>query len=510
MTDALFDETTDRDPFPAHVFRAYDIRGKAYDELSPAFCQALGGAIADEVKRRGGHQVAVVRDCRLSSPALADALIEGLLSRGVDVADQGMGPTPLLYFAVIAGGFDAGVVVTGSHNPIADNGMKIVYAAGAAYGEEIQALRTAMCADAERMARAATDETTDGATDETPDEATYETPDGAIRAEARSSARNVGRGVRRSENRRDAYVAAVLRDIRPAVRRLVVSVDGGSGAAGPLAVRVLEAMGHTVVGHAITPDGRFPIHHPDPTTASSLAYMAACVVEDTSDLCVGLDGDGDRLGVVDDRGQVIMGDRLSALWMPEILRDHAGRTVLADVKCSQVLFDAIAANGGHAVMAQVGHSVMKAQMRATNAVFAGEVSGHFFFADRWFGFDDGIYAAARMVEWLSQVDGPLSAHDAALARPWSTPEVRVDCPDVLKFAVVTAVSAALANETACVTIDGVRAVWPDGWGLVRASNTQAVLVLRAEAKTEERCHAIFDQMMNLVHKVRTRLADPDT
>lgn len=460
---------------PPHVFRAYDIRGKAYDELSPDFCQLAGRAIAEEVRRRGGQRVAVVRDCRTSSPVLASALIEGLRGAGVDVADQGMGPTPLLYFAVIDGGFDAGVVVTGSHNPIGDNGLKLVYADGAAYGEAIQALRVAM-------------------------EGYVSAPEDAIDAPPPP------RGAYTLEDRRDAYVAAVLKDLRPARRRLIVSVDGGSGAAGPLAMRVLQAMGHTVIGHAIAPDGTFPIHHPDPTTEASIAYMAERVREDGADLCVGFDGDGDRVGVVDDQGRAILGDRLSALLLPSILDEHPGRAVLGEVKCSNVLFETIDAHGGHAVMARVGHSVMKAQMQATNAVFAGEVSGHFFFADRWFGFDDGIYAAARVVEWLATTDRSLSSWDASLERRWSTPELRVPCPDAWKFEVVERVTNDLQIDATLVTIDGVRASWSDGWGLVRASNTQPVLVIRAEATSQARCDALLERLQTAIDAAYVALA----
>lgn len=452
-------------PLPPHVFRAYDIRGVVGRELDASFAYRLGRALGEAVRRRGGSRATLAFDARHSSEALMRALAAGLESLQVRAISQGLGPTPLLYFAQLDGDYDLGVVVTGSHNPPEYNGFKIVYRAGAAHGEEIAALRDAM------MAQPA--------------------PDDAPDAAWRSFEPEV-------ECRRDAYVAAVLRSLRPAERKLRLSVDAGSGAAGPLAKRVLEAMGHEVIGHALEPDGDFPVHHPDPTAASSLAYMREAVRNDGSDACLGLDGDGDRLAVVDAQGEPLLGDRLLALFAEEVLRAHPGATILGEVKCSRVFFAHVRKHGGDARMGRVGHSVMKAQMRETGARLAGEVSGHFFFADRWFGFDDGIYAAARFAEWLSAGAAPLHVRAAELPSTFSTPEIRVACRDEEKLARVARARDILGREARLELVDGVRAEWPDGWGLVRASNTEPALVLRAEATSAARRDEILGILTQIV------------
>lgn len=452
-------------PLPPHVFRAYDIRGVVGRELSEPFAYLLGRALGEEVRRRGGSRATLAYDARHSSEALMRAVAAGLDAVNVRAVSQGMGPTPLLYFAQRDGDYDLGVVVTGSHNPAAYNGFKIVYRAGAAHGEEISSLRTAMMSQP------------------LPDEAA----DAAWR-----------RFQPKQECRRDAYVAAALRSLRPAERKLRLSVDAGSGAAGSLARRVLEAMGHEVIGHALTPDGDFPVHHPDPTAEASLAYMREAVLRDGSDACLGLDGDGDRLAVVDARGAPLLGDRLLALFAEDVLREHPGATILGEVKCSRVFFEHVRACGGQARMGRVGHSVMKAQMRETGAKLAGEVSGHFFFADRWFGFDDGIYAAARFAEWLSADAAPLHERAAMLPSTFSTPELRVACRDDEKFARVARARDILGREARLELVDGVRAEWPDGWGLVRASNTEPALVLRAEATSAARRDEILRVLMQIV------------
>lgn len=445
---------------PEHIFRAYDIRGIAARELGDAFVRDLGRAIGSEVRDRGGKRVAIGRDCRLSSPRIAEALSEGLLAAGIDVADQGMGPTPLLYFAVQDGGFDGGVMITGSHNPPEYNGFKILFSDGAAYGEAISALAR------------------------------------RIRAQDFHS----GAGARRVEDRRDAYVAAIVNRIETPTRRLRLSVDAGSGAAGPLARRVLEELGHEVIGHALEPDGNFPFHHPDPTTVETVELMAEHARRDRSDAVLGFDGDGDRIGVVDDLGRVIWGDRLVALLARPVLRDHPGATIVGEVKCSTVLFDEIARLGGVPDMARVGHSLMKARLKETGAQLAGEMSGHIFFVDRWFGFDDAIYAAARLTEVMCAHEGPLSSLADELPASFATPELRVDCPDELKFAVVDTLRSELEELGETVTIDGVRVRLERGWALVRASNTQPALVLRAESDAPEETARIAEDIVTRVKR----------
>lgn len=456
---------------PDYAFRAYDIRGIVNAELNDDFAFLLGRALGREVRRRRGSRATLAYDCRASSLGLMEQLAFGLRHEGIDVVSQGMGPTPLLYFAMEHGRskgartYDLGVMVTGSHNPPNYNGFKIVYADGAAYGEEILALRTAMQ---------------------------------ALLLEG---------GTRRLSEHlqpidvtclRDEYVAAVLGSVRPAKRRLRLSVDAANGAAGPLAERVLTAMGHTLIGHGLAPDGSFPLHHPDPTAPASLEYMRNAVLADGSDACLGFDGDGDRLAVVDELGAPIVGDRLLACFAEEVLREQPGATVIGEVKCSRVLFDHIESLGGKAVMGRVGHSVMKAQIRTHNALLAGEVSGHFFFADRWFGFDDGIYAAARFAEWLSEQSAPLSQVLARLPSTFASPELRVPCAEQEKLPRMAFIREQLRARTELQEIDGVRAEWSDGWGLVRASNTEPVFVLRAEAESTTRLDEILSLLQRLI------------
>lgn len=480
---------------PEHAFRAYDIRGIVGTELDASFAFDLGRALGQEVRKRGGSRASLAFDCRESSEGLMRYLAHGLVHEGIEVISQGMGPTPLLYFSMVhhaartstvapaAGStdtptsdaghtpqYDLGVMVTGSHNPINYNGFKVVYAAGAAYGEEIQSLYRTM-----------QDLRTSKAWKPAPAEVPTP-PETCVR---------------------DAYVAAILASVRPAGRRLRLSVDAANGAAGPLAARVLRAMGHEVIGHGLEPDGSFPLHHPDPTAPASLAYMREAVRKDRADVGIGFDGDGDRMAAVDERGDAIMGDRLLACFAEEVLATQPGATIIGEVKCSRVLFDHIESLGGHAVMGAVGHSVMKAQIRTHNAALAGEVSGHFFFADRWFGFDDGIYAAARLVEWMNASDAPLSVRMGRLPESFSSPEIRVACADADKFKRMRAIAKTLGAMTQIVEVDGVRAEWPDGWGLVRASNTEPVFVLRAEAESINR----LDEILALLHSLVSASVD---
>lgn len=450
---------------PPHVFRAYDIRGLAFEELSASFAYRLGRALAEETQRRGGERATFAYDIRHSSYELAMALAAGMSDGGLQVVSQGMGPTPLLYFAVETRAYDLGVMVTGSHNPPQDNGFKIVFREGAAFGEEILRLYERM-----RVLEAL-----------------------SVDASSASFVQEV-----EEECLRDAYVDAVIASVRPAPRPMRVSLDAGSGAAGPLAMRVLQRLGYEVVGHAIEPDGDFPIHHPDPTAEESLRYMAEAVQRDGSIAGLGLDGDGDRLSVVDERGEVLMGDRLLAFFAEDVLRGQPGATVLGEVKCSRVLFDHVRQHGGHAVMGRVGHSVMKAQMRTHRAVLAGEVTGHFFFADRWYGFDDGVYAAARFLEWLGEQNQKLSVLGRRLPQTFATPELRIECAEAEKFECIRLVRDQLAALTHIEEVDGVRAEWDDGWGLIRASNTEAVLVVRAEAHSLVRLEEIVSLLRTLI------------
>ncbi len=438
-----------------NIFRSYDIRGVVDVELSEALVEDLGRALGTLARRRGAARFGVGRDCRLHSPRLRDALVRGLVSTGLRVTDVGQVPTPLLYFAALTQGLDGGVQLTGSHNPPEFNGFKMMIGADTIYGDDIQALR--------RLIEAQDFERGEGAVETLALEATW--------------------------------LERVCGDVKlgpwPAGRRLKIVVDGGNGVGGPLAVALLERLGAEVIGLYIEPDGRFPNHHPDPSEPHNLQALIQAVQAHGADLGVAYDGDADRLGVVDDQGRIIFGDHLLALLARDVLRQEPGATIVAEVKCSQTLFDDVRAHGGQGIMWKVGHSLIKAHMKATGALLAGEMSGHIFYKHRYLGIDDALYATARLVELLTHQGGPLSGLLDAIPTLYGTPEVRVEAPDERKFAIAEAVAARLGAEHEIVTLDGVRVILPEGWGLVRASNTQPALVLRAEGRTPEARDAIL-------------------
>lgn len=436
---------------PAHIFRKYDVRGVADEELTNDVVERIGRAYAQTI---GGEKprCAVGRDCRLSSPRIHDALIAALTASGVEVVDLGMVPSPLLYFAVHRFELAGGIQVTGSHNPPEFNGLKLLRGTDALYGEDIQALLRSA-----QTLRASV-------------------------SKAQASVEKV--------DILPLYVDFVRESIRPIGRSIRVVVDAGNGAAGPTAIAAYEALGVDVVAIHCEPDGTFPAHHPDPTLVPNLEYLGEQVRHHGAELGIGFDGDGDRIGVVDENGQIVWGDRLLVLLARAVLAEQPGSTILGEVKCSQVLYDAIEQAGGVGVMGQVGHSIMKAEMKRLNAPLAGELSGHIFYSHRFFGYDDAVYVGARLMEILGESGETLSVALGDLPTTFATPEIRVDCPDATKFAVVDAVANAMAKERSVITVDGVRVQWDDGWGLVRASNTQPAIVVRAEAESRERCEAI--------------------
>jgi phosphomannomutase/phosphoglucomutase len=441
---------------PSHVFREYDIRGVADVDLGDELVTAIGRALATDLRQSARTltdqtiRVAVGRDCRLSSPRLFAALTEGLLAAGADVVDIGVGPTPLLYFAAHHLGTDGAVIITGSHNPAEDNGFKMMRGTGALFGDAVRALR-------DRIQRG-------------------EYADGP-------------RGTTTREDVTAPYVAALVERSRfgRAPGGLKVVVDAGNGAAGPLSLRVFEALGVRVDPMFCEMDGRFPNHHPDPTVEENLVALKERVLATGAALGIAFDGDGDRVGVIDDRGGVIWGDKLMVLFSRGVLREHPGAAILGEVKCSQTLFDDIARHGGRPIVSRTGHSLIKKRMKEEGALLAGEMSGHIFFADRYFGFDDAIYAAVRVLEIVAAsgesprellTDVPVTA---------ATPELRVACPDAIKFDVVARVLAHYRGTHEVLDIDGARILFGEGaWGLCRASNTGPVLVLRFEATTTER------------------------
>jgi phosphomannomutase/phosphoglucomutase len=364
----------------------------------------------------------------------------------VDVLDLGVVPTPLTYFAAHTAGVDGICMITGSHNPPEYNGLKIGLGAATLHGEEIQALR--------RLAESGPFASGSGSV----------TPYDVV----------------------TPYRAHVKANLRLGARKLKVVIDAGNGTGGVVAVPLFESLGLDVVPLFVEMDGSFPNHHADPTVEANLEHLKAKVLETGADLGVAYDGDADRLGAVDEKGNVLWGDQIMILFARALLAEHPGAAIVGEVKCSSTLYEDIASRGGRAIMWKAGHSLIKAKMKEEGALLAGEMSGHIFFAHRWFGFDDGIYSSGRLLELLSRTDAPLSRLLADVPRTESTPELRMDCPEDSKFEVVRRAQEWFRARYDAVTVDGVRVVFPDGWGLVRASNTQPLLVLRFEARTKER------------------------
>jgi phosphomannomutase/phosphoglucomutase len=449
------------------VFREYDIRGVADRDLSDELAHALGRALGTMWSRRGARRVAVGRDCRLSGERLHAALLRGVVECGLEVIDIGMGPTPLLYFTVFHLDLDGGVHVTGSHNPPAENGFKMMAGKGTLAGDEIQALRAAIESDSYDLR-----------------------PGGKVTP----------------YDSTNAYVGFVRGNVTLARKDLKVAIDAGSGAGGPLALAAFRAVGLDPVALLIEPDGRFPVHHPDPSQPENLALLVRTVKEHQLDLGIAFDGDADRIGVIDRHGNVLWGDRLLALFARDVLARRPGAAILGEVKCSQTLYDDIAKHGGRGILWKTGHSLIKRKMKEEHALLAGEMSGHVFFADRFFGFDDAIYAALRLVEILSATRTPLDELLSDLPVTFSTPELRVDANDATKFEVVRLVRDHYRATNEVIDVDGARVLFPGGWGLVRASNTQPVLVLRFEADTEARLAQIRADVEATVARASATLA----
>jgi phosphomannomutase/phosphoglucomutase len=431
-----------------HMFREYDIRGIAGTDLDENNVETLGRAFGTFYRRQGFRRIVVGRDCRLTSEAYAAALQRGLQSTGCDLIDVGMVPTPVMYFAVETLGAEGGITVTASHNPPEFNGFKSRTRERAIFGPDIQTIWQ------------------------------------LIQAGHFES----GSGKRETCNVLDDYVAHITKDIRLA-RPLRVAVDCGNGTAGVVAVRLLEAIGCKVDGLFVQPDGNFPNHVADPTVEENMVDLIARVRSTGADLGIGFDGDADRIGVVDETGRLLWGDELLILYARSVLATRPGAVVF-DVKCSQALVDEVKRLGGRAEMWRTGYPHIQSRMRETGAHLAGEMSGHMYFADRYFGYDDGIYAACRTAEIVAQTSTPLSARLADVPRYVSTPEIRVDCTDADKFLVVDAVAQYFRSRYPTLDVDGVRVLFPHGWGLVRASNTQPILVVRFEADTRANLDAI--------------------
>ncbi len=432
---------TEAHRFHPTILREYDIRGVVGETLNPADVRAVGRAFGTLVVREGGQRVCVGYDGRVSSPMLEAALVDGLIACGLQVERIGLGPTPMLYYATRERGADAGLMITGSHNPPNYNGIKMMLGKGPFYGQSILDLGT--------------------------------------RAAAADYVNGQGRSV--EIDVREAYTARLLKDY-DGPRPLKVAWDAGNGATAEIMRELTARLPGEHVLLFDTIDGTFPNHHPDPTVAENLVDLQAAVAEHGCDLGIGFDGDGDRIGAIDHLGRIVWGDQLLALYAAVVLKTHPGATIIADVKASQTLFDEVARLGGKPLMWKTGHSLLKAKMAETGSPLAGEMSGHIFFADTWYGFDDALYCAIRLLALVSHAGVSLADLRDRLPAVINTPEIRFQVSEERKFTVVKEVKARLKDAGVEVNdIDGVRVNTPDGWWLLRASNTQDVLVARAEA-----------------------------
>ena len=433
-----------------HIFREYDIRGVVGKDLTDQTVLELACAFGTFFQKQGARRVSLGRDARESSTRFRDLMVQGLNETGCDVLDVGLVPTPVLYFTLFTQGVDAGVMITGSHNPTDNNGFKVCLGKSTIFGPQVLEIRDI----------------------------------------ALSGSFHKGNGSVEVRNVLPQYHKHIVTGIRMGPRRLKVIVDAGNGVGGFVGAPLYRELGCSVVELFCAPDSRFPNHHPDPTVVENMKFAVSALQEQGADLAIAFDGDGDRIGVVDERGHLVWGDQLMVIFSRDILKQHPGSTIIAEVKCSQTLFDDIRNHGGNALMWKVGHSLIKAKMKEEGAALAGEMSGHLFFADRYFGYDDAMYAGARLLEILSSTDQPLSNLLASLPRTVYTPEIRLDCPDAKKFDVVRALTGDFRRTHQVIDVDGARIIFEHGWGLVRASNTQPVLVMRFEADSEEHLETI--------------------
>jgi phosphomannomutase/phosphoglucomutase len=448
----------------AKTFREYDIRGIVGTQITEADVTQLGGAFGTYMVRQGKRRVTMGRDVRPSSDLFREALLEGMLDTGLQVTDLGICPTPVFYFSIRHLEAEGGIMITASHNPPEYNGFKICNGPDTIFGPEIQSLRQIM------------------------DDGDFVN----------------GRGSLDSYDIVTPYHKNILNHIK-LDSKLRIGVDAANAVAGPVAVPLFRKLGCEVHDLYCEPDGTFPNHEPDPTVLENLQDLIALVKREKLDVGLAYDGDGDRIGVVDHRGQVVFGDRLMIIYAREILSRRPGATFISEVKCSKTLYDDIEKRGGKAIMWKTGHSLIKKKMKEVDAALAGEMSGHMFFADRYFGFDDAIYASCRLLEILSKSGKTIAELLEGIPATVVTPEIRVDCPDEVKFNLVERVKAHLSEKYSIIDIDGVRVLFDHGWGLVRASNTQPALVLRFEAETEAQLQNYQQTIENTVAHLRAEL-----
>jgi phosphomannomutase / phosphoglucomutase len=440
-----------------HVFREYDVRGIVDQDLNEEFVMNLGRAIGTYALQHKIKIMTVGRDCRLSSDDYHRYLISGLNAAGIDTIDIGLCATPMLYFSIRHCNTGGGVMITGSHNPPEFNGFKICIGYDSIYGQQIQELRKIMEAG------------------------NYSS----------------GKGVAQLKDITAVYQNYLFDHVQIS-KKLKLVLDAGNGVGGQFALPILTRMGCDVTCLYCDPDGRFPHHFPDPTVEDNLTDLIQQVGEKKADLGIAFDGDADRIGVISDTGEIIWGDKLLLLFARYILKEHPQATIIGEVKCSQVLYDGIRKYGGRPIMWKAGHSLIKAKMKEEKALLGGEMSGHLFFADRYFGYDDAIYAAVRLLEILSRTDQKISDLLSDVPKTFSTPEIRVDCDDDKKAAVVEKIKKHYRNTPGVIDIDGIRIPFKDGWALVRCSNTQPVIVMRFEASSAESLQKIRGEVESLL------------
>ena len=444
----------------SHIFREYDIRGVVGQDLTPDVVYHLGRGIGTYLSRHSVKLVSLGRDGRLSSPEIHDQLIEGLTGSGLDIIDLGIIPTPLSYYSTHRLDVGGAVMITGSHNPPDYNGFKISLGKEAIYGKEIQRVREII-------------EKTD-----------YEEGTGSVK----------------EYNIIPEYIDDIAGRLRLS-RSVKLAVDAGNGVGGLTAEPLLKKIGCQVKMLNGEVDGRFPSHHPDPTVVDNLADLQKVVIEEELEIGIAYDGDADRIGVIDEKGSVLWGDQILAILARDVLKDVPGATVIAEVKCSQLLFDDIRHHGGKALMWKVGHSLIKSKMQEIGAELAGEMSGHIFYNNRFYGFDDAVYVTGRLLEVVAKSEKPVSRYLEDCPKLFNTPEIRTNCPDEIKFDVVDRVRDHFRSKYEVVDVDGMRVIMPGGWGLLRASNTQPVIVLRFEAESQQRLEEIRGEVEEALHDV---------
>ena len=448
------------------IFREYDIRGLAESELSPPIVQRIGRAYGSLLLAKGTDKILIGGDVRLSTPVIRENLISGLTTLGIDIIDIGIVTTPLFYYGLYHYDLNGGIMFTGSHNPKEFNGLKIACGKTTIYGGDIQKIRQ------------------------------------IIEENNIPKSNRTGQVIR--EDLEKSYLDMLTAKIQLGPRKLRVVADAGNGAASLYIEKFLKNLGCEAIPLFCEPDGNFPNHHPDPVKRNNLNYLIEVVKKQKADVGIAYDGDADRIGVVDDRGEVIWGDKLMILYWREILSQHPGETAIVEVKCSQALVDEIIRLGGNPCFYKTGHSLIKAKMKELKTLFTGEMSGHMFFADEFYGFDDAFYATGRLLRILSNSDKRLSELLSDIPVYYSTAETRIDCPDEAKFAVIEKIKNEVLKDYAAITVDGVRINYPDGWGLVRASNTQPVLVARCESKSRDSLKFITGDLKDRILRAGVR------